>query len=930
MNKTRSKYGSILIVLFLTITISASIILIPTVSAHNPPWTIEDKAYISLAPNPIGVGQTLPIEIWTAQPFPNVLLTNNIRKGPYTLIVTAPDGTNTTQYWATIPNPGGEQGTDYIPTQVGNYTATFIYGGQIYPTLSSVVSSVPLTTAMVASINGLAGDTYTPETVTLGFTVTQQPLPAAINSYPLPTQYWTHPIEGQNTYWYTISSNWLGSASQDFLGSMQQTSPSENLYNPYGIAPNTGHIMWTRPIEFGGVVGGGNTAVNGATYYSGSSYEGRFVNAIIMNGILYFKMPLSDASTASGAGSTYVNAGPYTALDLRTGQVIWQNPNINPTWGELLNFVNPNQSGVIPSGFLWESQSFGTNKTWICYDGASGTWIFNVTNVPAGTTVYEDNGNLDIYVLNYNVAKHVGWLAEWNMTDAVSGGGVIADLSTGWRPVGQIFNGAAPTAYEWNVTITTDLDGYAVDTTGTSPNGVVLVGPTIYSVIPGSIIFGTSSNLASSVGPQYTPNPFTMWVMNLNATNGPVGQLYWIHNYTAPAVISNNPVLGAFTQRLASVDPVNGIITMYVVETFQLYGYSLYTGQQVWGPTNTTFPTGFQYFGSGSGGGQWMVTAYGQDYVAGYGGVVYDYNTSNGQLVWQWGNGGGALGSGNSTNDGLNTPWGLEPVFIAAIADGKVYAVTDQHGNGAQSPYYKGNFVAALDAATGKQIWSMMSMPSFSGGTGISCSVLADGFLVYDNYYDNQLYSVGRGPSQTTVTAPNPITTIGAPMIIRGSVTDISAGTKQNEQAADFPNGVPAVSDDSMSAWMEYVYMQKPEPTNATGVPVTISVIDSNGNQRVIGTTTSDSSGIYTLTWKPDIPGSYTVIANFAGSSSYWPSSAETSFFAGEAPTTPGPAAVAASNVATTTDLMTYIVVATIAIIIAIALVGFLVMRKKL
>src|ERR1035437_6937758 len=101
MNKTRSKYGSIFIVLFFKITINGLIILIPTVSAHNPPWTIEDKAYISLAPNPIGVGQTLPIEIWTAQPFPNVLLTNNIRKGPYTLIITAPDGTNITQYYDT-------------------------------------------------------------------------------------------------------------------------------------------------------------------------------------------------------------------------------------------------------------------------------------------------------------------------------------------------------------------------------------------------------------------------------------------------------------------------------------------------------------------------------------------------------------------------------------------------------------------------------------------------------------------------------------------------------------------------------------------------------------------------------------------------------------------------------------------------------------
>ena len=62
--------------------------------------------------------------------------------------------------------------------------------------------------------------------------------------------------------------------------------------------------------------------------------------------------------------------------------------------------------------------------------------------------------------------------------------------------------------------------------------------------------------------------------------------------------------------------------------------------------------------------------------------------------------------------------------------------------------------------------------------------------------------------------------------MIRGTVTDIAAGTQQDEQAARFPNGVPAVSDASQGAWMEYVYMQKPKPTNVTGVPVSLDVVD--------------------------------------------------------------------------------------------------------
>ena len=77
-------------------------------------------------------------------------------------------------------------------------------------------------------------------------------------------------------------------------------------------------------------------------------------------------------------------------------------------------------------------------------------------------------------------------------------------------------------------------------------------------------------------------------------------------------------------------------------------------------------------------------------------------------------------------------------------------------------------------------------------------------------------------------------------------VTDTSPGTKQNELAMKFPNGVPAVSDQSMTDWMEYLYMQQARPTDAKGVPVTLSVVDSNGNYREIGTTTT-SDGFFSF-----------------------------------------------------------------------------------
>jgi hypothetical protein len=85
--------------------------------------------------------------------------------------------------------------------------------------------------------------------------------------------------------------------------------------------------------------------------------------------------------------------------------------------------------------------------------------------------------------------------------------------------------------------------------------------------------------------------------------------------------------------------------------------------------------------------------------------------------------------------------------------------------------------------------------------------------------------------------------------------------------------------------------MQKPRPTNTVGVPVKINVVDSNGNYREIGATTSDADGFFSLNWKPDITGQYTVYSSFAGSKSYWPSHAVTSFAVDPAPATPAPTA---------------------------------------
>jgi len=231
----------------------------------------------------------------------------------------------------------------------------------------------------------------------------------------------------------------------------------------------------------------------------------------------------------------------------------------------------------------------------------------------------------------------------------------------------------------------------------------------------------------------------------------------------------------------------------------------------------------------------------------------------------------------------------------------------------------------AINATDGTEIWQISD---YTGEFSTYSYAMADGYCNWFNGYDNQIYTVGRGPSAMTVSAPDLAAASGQPVVIKGTVYDTSAGSKQTEQAADFPNGLPCAADSSMTDWMGCVYQQKPLPTNFTGVTVSINVVDANGNYRSIGTATTDATGAYNLIWTPDIPGSYQVTANFAGTQGYWPSTATTAFTVMEAA-----AATAAPTPTPTSVADMYFVPAIAGLLVAIIVVGavlaLLMLRKR-
>ena len=869
MQKPKNKTIPIAIAIFLMLSMSASMMLVPTSSAHTPAWHLTTFAYIQAFPNPIGVGQTTLIYIWLDKTMDGESAANDIRFHNYNLTITAADGTTETHIFATVQDTTSSQGYSFTPDQTGNYTLTFTFPGQAINTYSH-------------ANDDYVNDTYLPSSASTTLTVQEEPVANYPSSYPLPTEYWTRPIYGENTDWWSISSNWLGSGAPGYGGFTAIANPATDT-----VGPQTSHVMWTKPYQSGGVVGGDKFTIQGDTYMEGSAYVIRYINPIIMNGKLYYTETLSVTGNPGLVSTSY---GPTDCVNLQTGKLIWSRTDVPAlSFGYIYNMQNMNYHGVWPPILISTGGGMMSMGTWQGYDADTGNWLFNVTNVPSGTKVLGPSGEHLIYVLtNKGTPTNPNYyLAEWNSSKV--GYGLGALRSTG--AISGVVDGSAASNYDWNVSIPSMTS---------APTVVGAFYDDVMICYNGSLPSGGGSGPSGSAP---TTAPYTYFAIQLNATKGTIGSVLWWNTLSAPS--------GNITVQKGPADPTSGVFTEGYKETMQFVGYSMSTGQKLWGPTESQSALDY-YDEEGA-----TMCAYGKLYSCGQGGIIYCNDLKTGNLLWTYGNG----GSGNSTNSGFQVP-GPYPINIYAIGNGIVYTMTSEHT--VQTPIYKGALARAINATDGTEIWTL------SNDNNHASAAIADGYANFFNGYDNQIYTVGRGPSATTVTAPDTGLSFGTPVVIKGSVTDISSGTTQDQQAADFPNGVACASDASMSEWMGYVYQQKPLPTNFTGVPVSIDVLDSNGNYRNIGTATTDASGTYRLTWTPDIPGNYTVIATFAGTNGYWGSYAEDGFNVMEAAAaTAAPTATPASMADQYFLPLSIGMIIAIVIVVALLALALLMLRKR-
>lgn len=128
----KNKTITLLITFVLLIIIAIPIASLPKANAHTPSWNIPSFAYVSVAPNPVGVGQKVMIFMWVDTPMPSAATTNDIRRHDYKLTITKPDRTTETQQWPIIDDTTGIEFYPYTPSQIGTYALAFEYKGQTY------------------------------------------------------------------------------------------------------------------------------------------------------------------------------------------------------------------------------------------------------------------------------------------------------------------------------------------------------------------------------------------------------------------------------------------------------------------------------------------------------------------------------------------------------------------------------------------------------------------------------------------------------------------------------------------------------------------------------------------------------------------------------------------------------------------------------
>jgi hypothetical protein len=836
-------------------------------------FTIHPLCFLSVSPNPIGVGQMALVNMWITFPSGEGKFMNG-----YSVVITKPDGTTETvnkqSYVA-----DGTSWFQYIPTQIGAYQFQFFFAGEYYPAgyYSNGNYSATRTGAFASAIFN-PSDYVTPENSPITTLNVQQQEVASWDGLmanagqSLPTGYWSHPIEPNNRNWANVAGNYPWGETLVGQGTV---SWNDEYYGPYIPAVHTPHILWERTGPVAGIIGGetGNYALSGAGGTPSLIFMGRAYQTVTKS---------IDGLAPQSFAECY---------DIQTGQIYYD-----------ILAIASGGTGVTPTNINYYLPSLSA----VPGEAADTSFTSELYTV-SGTKLYKVNPSTGAITANITIPSG---LSTYFIRD-----GVIMSFQ-------QIYTNSSTPAPD--ITVTDSATGNLVSWTvqGGSSTSNTATAAQIATAFATRVTNNITITIPSSLRTQYQTGSYGAFGAYDPVSGITVIQSRFLHggfygsSYVAVSTITGKQLWNVTTAKdsmESAYRPTNAWCRqgLYIAEMERGYveARNINTGAVVWQVTIPDYPWG-EF---------WMYdeAAY-QDLVFGVGYVgVIAINQTSGTLAWQYADPAVPFETPyTSTSLSNGTTYSVQNIrVLGSGSDAMLYVQNSEHTP--SQPATRGWGLIALNATTGQFMWKI-------SGTALGAGPASSGILFTSSSYDGTMVVMGKGISSTTVSAPQTAITAGTAAIISGAVMD---------QSPAQPN-TPAISDASMSTWMDYLHFQMPvggiyNNITVTGVPVSIDATDPNGNFIHIADATSDMSGTFGYTWTPTTTGDYKITATFMGSDSYGSSYAQTYAHVAAAHATETPAPTASmTGLATTTDLMTYIVVGVVAMIIALAIATVLILRK--
>jgi hypothetical protein len=426
----------------------------PLPAGVTPAYTIVTRAYLSFRPNPIGVGQSLLVNMWSSP-------------GMYHAFYMA-------GYKVTIQDPDGEEEVvgplksylgdatawfEYVPQKAGTYKLKFEQPGTYLP--AGIYRDRPGSTTNFNNYTLYTSVLYTASATDWQELTVQPGMVASWPPSPLPTDYWTRPANAINREWYPILGGFPWTGAYYYAGGRILYGQSRYQYTGYVQAPNSAHILWKRQDAASGLIGGD------AYYYT--AYANPGTPSIIYAGRCY------QSYTKPGTGKAAVTY--WRSYDLRTGQLFWERPLESGETAPTNIELNSPQASTTVAG---EIAQMGYSVNLLSISGGYMRKYNPYTGAMSSNTSISPLSSAGIFYNN-----------EWALTVQDLGSTLTTNLRyrlINWTTAGTNTNFTtriAPRTYDargymgtWNISWPrsslgqVDLDaGYAITASWTSPPG---------------------------------------------------------------------------------------------------------------------------------------------------------------------------------------------------------------------------------------------------------------------------------------------------------------------------------------------------------------------------------------------------------------------------------------------------------------------------